>query len=285
MKNRVVVCLAFGLGNQLLQFSTGYTLSRRLNLPLDLDISWFDRDPDQTAARELLLLQVIGDDGYRNLLQYSRFRGIRDRFIRLASMSWKQPIRHGLPMWLNRTEYSEPFNRIDRPVCITGVPDLNFDKSTRGEILSILSDGISRASDCSPPDEDYAFVHVRLGDYVSNPRVAKKMVGLSKDYYMAGMRRFEERHGPTRWIVCSDDPEAAIDRLPRNFAIECSDSCSEFDDLYIMSQSRGGVIANSTFSLWGGLLAGNNNGTVVAPKVWRNDGPEKTSLPEGWVIL
>ncbi|MEY8096897.1 alpha-1,2-fucosyltransferase [Falsihalocynthiibacter sp. S25ZX9] len=192
---------------------------------------------------------------------------------------------NGLPIWSNGMEYSEPFDQIDRPVCITGVPDLSDHDGKRPEFLSKLSDGISRASDITPPDDAYAFVHIRLGDFTSDPKVARKMVQLSIDYYTAAMQKFEEHHGQTRWVLCSDDPQAAIDRLPRNFAIEQSDSHSEFDDLHIMSQSAGGVVANSTFSLWGGLLAQNNNGTVIAPKIWRSDGPGSPKLPEAWIRL
>lgn len=284
-KKGVVACLAFGLGNQLLQFAAGYTISRRLNLPLDLDATWFDRDPGQTAARNLLLLRIVGENDYRSLVQPSRLQHFKDRSRRLTTLSVKRPFKYGLPIWNEGMGYSEQFEQIDKAVCITGVPNLHSYDGRRSEILSMFARGISRASDISPPDEAYAFVHIRLGDFASNPIVAQKMVQLSVDYYTAAMQRFEERHGQTRWIICSDDPEAAIDRLPRNFLIERSESRSEFDDLHIISQSTGGVIANSTFSLWGGLLAQNNNGHVIAPKVWRADGHKGPVLPENFDCL
>ena len=111
------------------------------------------------------------------------------------------------------------------------------------------------------------------------------MVDLKVDYYETAMRLYEARNGKTRWILLSDEPENALSRMPSNFSVELGGGSSEFDDLFLMAKSRGGVIANSTFSLWGGLLAAHKGGDVVAPSVWRQDGRPSPVLPSTWMIV
>lgn len=176
------------------------------------------------------------------------------------------------------------FDDLSTPVCILGVPgyrDALHDR--RKEILEIVSDGLGKAASVTTPTEEYAFVHVRLGDFVSSPHVKAKMVQLSRYYYEEAMRCYESRNGKTRWILLSDEPEKAFKKMPEGFSIEFGYGQSEIDDLFLMSRSSGGVTANSTFSLWGGLLAEHNGGRVVAPTMWRQDKRGAATLPDTWI--
>ncbi|MEY8099930.1 alpha-1,2-fucosyltransferase, partial [Falsihalocynthiibacter sp. S25ZX9] len=64
--------------------------------------------------------------------------------------------------------------------------------------------------------EDFAYVHVRLGDYVSSPEVACKMASLNSNYYADGMRTYEQKHWKAKWILCSNEPKNALELMPKN---------------------------------------------------------------------
>ena len=60
--------------------------------------------------------------------------------------------------------------------------------------------------------------------------------------------------------------------------------CSE--DMYLMSQCRHHIIANSSFSWWGAWLNDNPNKIVVAPKIWWVGGKDgKDLIPNEWVVI
>lgn len=283
---RVIACISFGLGNQLLQFAAGYALARRLHCPLDLDVSWFGAAPSNTAPRKFLLTDILPAQSYRRLLKRRRRRDLfRNRALWLMSGA-NIAYRHGAPIWSGGGRSVAPIETLTAPVCISGVPTYHEAMHyAQDEILGLIADGLARRTQVTPPESTYAFVHVRLGDFVSSPTVAAKMVQLSQAYYAKAMRLYEERHGRTRWILLSDDPPNAVRRLPDDFAIEEWIGKSEMDDLFLMSRSQGGVLANSTFSVWGGLLAGGNEGDIIAPRVWRCDGRAPPKLPEHWIAI
>lgn len=242
----VVSCISFGLGNQLMQFAAGYSLARRLQCPLDLDVSWFDRDPGSTAARSFLVTRIVPSSSFRRLLQYSHWTLLRDRVRRIVNLSIKHPYRHGLPMWKPRACRSKPLTELSSPVCIVGVPEhTEALLEHRREILALVSDGLAGAASVDAPTEKYAFVHVRLGDFVSSPHVKAKMVQLSRAYYETAMRRYEEKNGRTQWMLLSDEPRKALERMPPNFHVNLGHGCSEIDDLFLMSRSMGGVMAHA----------------------------------------
>jgi hypothetical protein len=51
-----------------------------------------------------------------------------------------------------------------------------------------------------------------------------------------------------------------------------------------MSACKYHIIANSSFSWWGAWLSDYKNRQVIAPKIWRKNGPDMF-LPKGWIAL
>lgn len=51
--------------------------------------------------------------------------------------------------------------------------------------------------------------------------------------------------------------------------------------MYLMSQCKGNILANSTFSFWGARLGKNN--IVVYPKKWFNTMAAPNIFPSQWI--
>lgn len=283
----VVAHISYGLGNQLLQFAAGYALSKRLGVPLDLDVSWYHKENKNTAPRELQVTQMIPNSFYRRKFVYSKIDLFQDRVKRILTGSISRYYRTGVPIWLENEPSSEPFNSLSRPVCIAGVPT-NFQYFA--EELDVLREEfikhLSTLSDIRPAEDDYAFIHVRLGDKVNSPIASVKFVSLGLPYYTSAIKAYEAKHGPTNWVLCSDDPREALPRLPKGINIEVNNKPrTEFDDFLLMANSKGGVIANSTFSLWGGLLSDVNGGSIIAPNDWWLIDRPPLNMPSNWIVI
>lgn len=56
-------------------------------------------------------------------------------------------------------------------------------------------------------------------------------------------------------------------------------------DMFLMSQCRHHIIANSTFSWWGAWLDPHDDKTVIAPKRWVNGKEMPDICPENWIRI
>lgn len=120
----------------------------------------------------------------------------------------------------------------------------------------------------------YVAIHVRRGDYVNNPFYVDLM---QTDYYQRAMESFAGE----RFMLFSDD----IDWCKKQEIFsDCifSEGFDEVEDLNRMMNCKGVIMANSSFSWWGGYLSG---GRVIAPKLWFSDGKQRTKLLDSWIQI
>jgi len=117
-----------------------------------------------------------------------------------------------------------------------------------------------------PSIQDTCFLHVRGGDYVNH---FFHDVGLSERYYPASIEFMKEKHGITKFAVFTNDKDYCSRReYLKDIDYDIIDE-NELDTLYLMTQCKAGITANSTFSWWGAYL--NPNRPLCLPSKWFND--------------
>jgi hypothetical protein len=131
-----------------------------------------------------------------------------------------------------------------------------------------------------------AAVHVRRGDYASNPTTTAVHGLCSPGYYRAALARLAAAEPGARVFVFSDDIpwcRATLD-LPAD-TVFVEGNPPEWD-IALMAACRHHVIANSSFGWWGAWLAA-PGGLTVAPEPWFDDPTLDGSgiAPPGWVRL
>ena len=74
--------------------------------------------------------------------------------------------------------------------------------------------------------------------------------------------------------------------LPMTF-IEHNQGKRSYEDMYLMSQCKHHIIANSSFSWWGAWLNPSKEKIVIAPKKWffDSDKDESDIIPETWLKI
>ena len=127
-------------------------------------------------------------------------------------------------------------------------------------------------------------LHIRRGDYTEHPEFRNIC---TTDYYRAAVEVINQQVTNARFYVFTND--ATWVRQHINFVpyqlIDWNMQVDSWQDMYLMTQCRHNIIANSSFSWWGAWLNNNCHKVVVAPQRWFNTLPAEHTVPTGWQCL
>lgn len=114
-------------------------------------------------------------------------------------------------------------------------------------------------------------LHVRRGDYVSNAHTNSVHGVCSLEYYQSCINQLQGSTESMHVFIFSDDPSWC----QQNLALGCpvtyvqhNGAEQAHEDLWLMTQCKHHVVANSSFSWWGAWLRTDDSGTVFAPQPW-----------------
>jgi hypothetical protein len=132
-------------------------------------------------------------------------------------------------------------------------------------------------------------MHVRRGDYASNPKTGATHGLCSLDYYEEAIRYISERVEQPIFFIFSDDINWVKCNLKVDFPCQYVDhnkSMESFNDMRLMSLCQHHIIANSSFSWWGAWLNPGQKKIVIAPRRWfLNSNNVEDLYPASWVRL
>ena len=292
----IITNITHGLGNQMFQYAVGRAVSIVRGVSLRLDISAFQNHGfHQGFELEQIFncrAEIAGKEDIRGVLGWQQPLRIR-RFLsrrKMAPLRCKglvvEPHYHYWPeinnappdcylvgYWQSEKYFQEHASVI-RADFTFQTPLVNRNAG--------LAEQIAKVNAVS--------LHVRRGDYASNPKTLIKH-GLSPlSYYEAAInyiaRYVEEPH----YFVFSDDIDWVLTNLkikhPCCYVVHNRGSES-YNDMRLISLCRHHIIANSSFSWWGAWLNPSTTKIVVAPKHWFNDYPVDISdlFTESWIAL
>jgi len=119
-------------------------------------------------------------------------------------------------------------------------------------------------------DKPILGIHVRLGDYLGASCKSAHFI-CTKEYYTKALEHFNLKEYTV--IVCTDDPANLFDFFPYKDVI-FSNSKTDLEDLYLLSQCDSHILTNSSFSWWGNYLGKTKQKTVVPSRWFAKDGPQ-----------
>lgn len=283
----VVVGLSGGLGNQMFQYAAGRSLAVRLGVPLILDLSWFGSQQERQFSLSHFCIEAV----QRSQCPWlpPKGRALASRFSR----RWLPRIM-GVPVLREpHFHYTADFSTLSEPVFLEG-----YWQSERyfQEIRSLLLQEFALREPLPSASQeileeisayDAICVHVRRGDYLSNPIAAKVHGTCPVDYYRAGVSELCQGLERPRCFVFSDDPGW----VRASLAFDCSMTVVDVNgtddahlDLVLMAACHHFLIANSSLSWWAGWLGAHAGKKVIAPARWflTLDKDTRDLLPEPW---
>jgi hypothetical protein len=290
----IIVKLIGGLGNQMFQYAAAKALALRHGTYVKVDTMDLEKDAEGKFTQRHFELEIFEEaierateDEIKPFLKFANLKVMREFQRRLPFL-----FKH-LMAFESGSPYHPEFSSYPANTYLSGFwqSELYF-KAYQNEIVKAfrfnraiieqnraLAELISKKNSVS--------LHIRRGDYVSNLN-ANTFHGLcSMEYYTAAVQRIYEKHQDIELFIFSDDISWCRNNLtfcqPLHF-VETNNAAS---DLYLMSQCRHNIIANSSFSWWGAWLNQNHDKIIIAPKQWIADKSVDTKdiIPESWVKL
>ncbi|MCW3789193.1 alpha-1,2-fucosyltransferase [Plebeiibacterium sediminum] len=280
-----------GLGNQLFQYATGRMLSLKHNVPLLLDLSWFENNQRDTK-REFKLNKFncqYSVASYNDLLAFehkpsnffitklkklediihSRKVIVEHSFKNINPHIFKAPKNTFLSGYWQSEAYFLKIKDVLKKELSINNNNLFFSKITANKTITIG-------------------IHVRRGDYVTNPIYKKKFGTCSLDYYKNAINYINMHTINAHYYIFSDDISWCKLNLKIQHPHEYVQTKSDIEDFALLKQCHHQIIANSSFSWWAAWLNTNNNKIVIAPNQWQNNASTNginLRLPSNWITL
>ena len=129
-------------------------------------------------------------------------------------------------------------------------------------------------------------LHIRRGDYINHPFLNTCDV----EYYKKAVMEILKINKQVHFFIFSDDihwVKNNLDFINHKTLIVLESDIPDNEEMYLMSQCKYNIIANSSFSWWGAWLNQNSDKKVIAPKKWFKSSTLNTNdlIPASWVRL
>lgn len=295
----IVVRLMGGLGNQLFQYALGRKIAHLHNTALKLDTAWFSIPSTDTPRTYRLdhfnITGTIATPDEVRRIDGGRSTGWGPLHTRIADLITPERKRRYI---------RERVHSFD-PTVLQVPDDVYLDGYWQTEkyfndIEDIIRREITLREEPDPINQAMAgqiqagpsvSLHVRRGDYVSNPATQQFHGNCSIDYYNRAIAMMTEFLDDPTFFIFSDDLIWAEENLEipgeKTFVAHNGPE-KEYCDLWLMSLCDAHIIANSSFSWWGAWLHRSSaDHHVIAPETWIQSGSIDTRdiIPDTWIRI
>lgn len=291
-----IVKIIGGLGNQLFQYAFGKALEENTGMKVFYDLEDFN---EKYKLRKISLQHFNVRLDFADPKEIKRLKSLYNK-IRYGIYD----LSNGLFINENRLNYYKEensfFNKkafsLNNDVYIAGYWQSEKYFSHIKDIIRSDLKFISNPSDTNLIAIDKICncnsisLHIRRGDYLTNPSAKKIYSICSIEYYENAINFISERVINPIFFVFSDDIQWVKNNLgnkhPMIF-VDHNDDDHNYEDLRLMSLCKHHVIANSTFGWWGAWLNNKHDKIIIAPNKWFNDDSRSSLdlIPQNWIRL
>lgn len=287
-----------GLGNQMFQYAAARRLAHFNNTNLKIDLSWFDNICEVDSFRAYALDEFAIQESFAtreevDALKFQAqgfFAGLLTKTMGRQTGGARSYIRekqfHLDPdiLHLNDGVYLDGYWQSEK--YFKDIETIIRQEFTIKSEMTVKSLAIKNQIKST----NSVSLHIRRGDYVSNPHTKKYHGSCNVKYYFRCVENLTLKVKHPHFFVFSDDPEWTRVNLklpyPATF-VDHNPPEKGYEDLKLMSLCKNHIIANSSFSWWGAWLNPDSDKTVIAPDRWFNQEDIDTTdlLPETWIRL
>lgn len=288
----IIIKLKGGLGNQMFQYATGFALALKNKTQQKIDISNYDhvtRDTPRKFALNVFNISSpialseeisgVSSKGFLsklgNLINQKIFRNYYLDFHPDFLNKIGNKITLGKNIYLEGIFQSEKnFSEFTPQI----QKEFTFKKELFDEKVKQLSEVLQK--------EDSVSIHIRRGDYIHDKKTNKYHGVCPIEYYQEAINLIKEKVSKPTFYIFTDDEKWVTENFPFYTNIS-KNHFKDYEEMYLMSQCKHNIIANSSFSWWGAWLNKNSAKIIIAPKKWVNKrpNPHPNVIPETWIKI
>jgi hypothetical protein len=291
----IVVRLIGGLGNQMFQYAAGKALALHHNTHLLIDKIALEQDAKGAFTKRNYALGCFNiDASFATNEQIAFFEEESAGKLKRAFNRMFPAAKKKVVYYESGHRFHENFFTLPQDTYLIGFwqtekyfgkfqEQIRNDFTLRHPVPEEVEDLLSEIRDTNSTS-----LHVRRGDYVSLQSAADFHGTPELDYYTKAVEHIIGEKGKTSVYVFSDDliwcrKHLSFD-LPVTFVQQ---SHGAEWDMYLMSQCRNNIIANSSFSWWGAWLNPHPEKIVTVPEYWfKNTRSDSMDIvARGWKII
>lgn len=289
----VITKLDGGIGNQMFQYACARALAIRNGRRVWLDLDSIERDGNFRNYK-LNELNITADKSNNLLSEFFRSSAFQYRVVRRIATALRSEMKY-------IKEFNPP--SFNENLLTSKIVNCYLDGYWQSEkyfkdiedIIRIDFKFINQPSQSIKTlankieSTNSVAIHVRRGDYMSNPTTHMFHGVCPASYYRAGIELICKQISQPIFYIFTDDPSWVKANLTfsENSLLVSEQTSNEVQDLFLMTRCKHFIIANSSFSWWGAWLGNNEFKKVIAPKVWfkDEDANMKFNLPPTWARI
>ena len=290
----IIIQVAGGLGNQLQQYAL-YRKFVRMGKEARLDLSWFDgvKGNDGEAKVTSRNLELAYFD---RLVYETCTREEKERLTGSDGLSGKlrKKLLPSTIHWFHESKMYHPEILSFEDMYLSGYFAC---EKYYSDILYDLREKIQFPPSDNPLNPELAqemrecasvSVHVRRGDYLNEENRAMFGNICTDAYYRKAMEFIKEEVPDAHFYIFSDDISYVKQKYQGEefTVVDINHGKDSFYDMWLMSNCKHNICANSTFSFWGARLNGNEGKIMVRPTIHKNSQvfrkEEMEDLWQGW---
>ncbi|MGB8815782.1 MAG: alpha-1,2-fucosyltransferase [Minisyncoccia bacterium] len=287
----LIVKIKAGLGNQMFQYAFGRALSLERKEPLFLDTFYYKNQPERDAKREYILDKFNIEANYASEEMYKKynsklevfFRKLYRRIKKVEEYTYypsfmKSKASYFEGYWANQKYFLKYENIIRKELSL---------KNPFGDSAKKID---IQMSDCLSKGEIPVSIHIRRGDFVSNPHSAAYNGLLGIPHYEKAVELLMSKYFKNISVFIFSDDIAWVKenlKLPCPMYFVSNSDIKDYEEIILMSECKHHVLANSTFSWWGAWLNPNHDKIVIVPKQWiaKKTTEEIDLIPKEWITI
>jgi len=312
----IISALKGGLGNQMFQYAAGFSLALKNKTEQKIDISGYDDvrvinsdTPRKFALSIFNITSPIALSGEILKAKYplgklsKAWRFFKQRILKQNYTDYDPKLFKKITTEIEKFRSTNKSNQTKKDLnfYLDGFfqSEKNFSEFTtqiRQEFTfkkEFFDEKVKQLAEVMQKENSVS-IHVRRGDYINDKKTNKYHGVCPIEYYEEAIELIKEKISqqknytqsePTFYIF-TDDEKWVTENFPSYINVS-KNHFKDQEEMYLMSQCKHHIIANSSFSWWGAWLNKNSDKIVIAPQKWVNKepNPHLNIIPETWIKI